>query len=85
MATTSFTVDSTAYVEVTDVNALIQNKSPWPLYIVFSETLPLVGTDAYHVLVRYQAILKANEVPTGKVYARSGREGWSNLVSVSPE
>ena len=82
MATTNFTTDATAYVEVLTTDGLIQNKSPWLMYVHFGDSAPAADTEDYHVLTQYQAILKSGGLPSGTAYAISPT-GRTNTGSVS--
>ena len=78
MATTAFTVDDTAYTEITTGDGLVQNKSAWPMYIHFGVAPPAADTNDYHVLTQYATIEKAAGSPAGNIYARGGRKNQSN-------
>lgn len=82
MTTVNTSVDDTAYVLVSSVDSLVQNKSPWPARVYFGAALPAAGTENYHVLAQYDTLLKSAGVPAGNIYARAS-DGRSNLVAVS--
>ena len=50
MATNNFTVDDAAYVEISTTDALVQNKSPYNLYVHFGTSAPAIDTVDKHVL-----------------------------------
>ncbi len=83
MPTTSFTVDDSAYVEISTVDALVQNKSPWPMRIHFGTSAPAANTPDFHILELNQAILKRENFPNGNIYARSGNTGDINKGAIS--
>lgn len=83
MATVTTEVDSTAYVEVSTVDALVQNTSRYGMYVVFDTSLPTVDTPNRHLLDAGQAITKSSGVPAGNIYVRCAEAGRSVFVSVS--
>ncbi len=73
MTTTSFVATDTEYTLITSEDALVQNKTDWPMYVHFGDTLPAVDTEDYHILTREFAILKSGGIPSGNIYVRASR------------
>ena len=80
MPTSHVVVDSTAYVEISTTDALVQNTSPSELYVIFADSLPAATVTDAHVLPRNQAIQKANDFPAGNIYARAARKATCKVA-----
>ena len=83
MTTTSIQVGSSAYVEVSTGDALVQNSSAYPIFTVFANSLPSVNTTDRHVLRPGEAITKSGGIPTGNIYCRSAIEDYVANVAIS--
>jgi hypothetical protein len=84
MATTSFIVDSTAYVEIsTTGTALVTNESSDHLRIRFAAALPAANVSGYLTLKPNQGLVQTDDIPTGNIYARADKEGYAAKVTVS--
>lgn len=75
-------VDTTAYVQIaaSGDDFIIENAGGDNLRIVFSASLPAVGTDAYHTLDSYAKIDKS--VAGMNVYARADTIPTAAIVSI---
>ncbi len=73
MATTAFVATDTEYKLITTGDALVQNKSRWPMFVHFGDSLPAVDTEDHHVLEQGEAIQKHGDVPAGGIYVLGGR------------
>lgn len=75
MATTTTTVDSTAYIQVhtAGTDAIIQNVGNFDLLVVFDAALPPATVSSYHILKANsnQAIQIVGGIPSGNVYVRA--------------
>ena len=84
MATTSFIVDSTTYVEVsTTGTALLTNESSDHLRVVFDGALPPPTVSGYLTLKPNQGLVQTDGVPAGNIYVRADKEGYTAKVTVS--
>jgi len=85
MATTSFSITSSVYTEIsTTGTALVTNECSAPVRIVFAGALPTVGTEDYMTLrTDVYGLAQVDSVPVGNIYARSDRDGDVCKVTVS--
>lgn len=83
MSTREFIVDDSIYVEISNVDCVIENVSSYLVRLVYGDVLPETDTKDFHPLRPTQIVKKIIDHPDGKIFVRADQPNRNCMISVS--
>ena len=79
MSSANYVVDDTAYVLVSAVDNILQNKSAGYIRVIYSTVLPTVNDPNFFSIAPGQGFVKKDNLPSSNTYVRA-EKGTANVV-----